>query len=875
MLKARNRLPGIAVFGLLLLSLISEELGAQTTSSEAARLYRVTVRYSIRAPVSQRVAQFRVLTGYLSSIGFVKDQGPATEAEDSDEVYMTGIISATNAAKILTAPYVHAILLVPQDFTLPSGDQLVKIQLTLTRVATVPRQRLLADQVLGFLAAHGFTESIGYDNRSHTRILGTIPARNLLEPLEDLRWQGTGWLVPEIPVRQLPEPIKSIWPLKIVEALPETGVPLPVPLAPAIAPGTREPGFDKITSGLRARISETGPQRLEVVVAGTPTAELPAWTRSLQSLLPGATLEGQAGEVLTLHSPPSLAPALARLPEVVAIRLPRPADNELQPQGALSTGNQELLQKTGLARLHERGARGQGVRLAIVDTDFRGYERLLGKELPPHVEVLDLTAECSPTLEPMPFSSRAAIGHGTQCAAAAMLAAPQTQLILIRVDPEAPFQILQIAHYLQGEAFTVGCLDERSRELLADGRRLEQTQEQLLEERREIMESFGQDAETVKRREAHFKKQAELSRQLKELAERQERYFKLLDDLQKLKNVQVIVSSLIWSDGYAVNGDSGLSRHFDDDPLCRALWLQSAGNTRGQAWSGFFHDKDGNGVMEFAGPESKPLPDRWTTELNFLGWRRAGSTRSQDLPQGRLRVSVQWSEPREPGLRPDAYQQSLANLHLLVLRQRDPSGTNLPVDDLELIAASSGVPECLRLSPTMGIYRQSVDFSVTQKGRYAIRLEGRIPPSLEPATFMPLPGQAARWELWPRLFVEARGDLPPEAGRPIFFDYATDLGNPGMPADAHHVASVGSATIEGQRQPYSSAGPPAGQRLYTKPDLLSFDQLRLALDGLAESRGSGVAASFAAGAASTLLSAGTPLESLRLRLFTKPGQIWP
>jgi hypothetical protein len=837
--------------------------------------YRVLIRYSIRAPVSQRVAQFREMTNYLSAVGFVKDPGPATEPEDSDAVYMRGVAPHGSIEKILTAPHVHSVLLVPTGFALPTGDKLVKVQLSLRRIATLPTQRMLADQVRGLLAEQGFAESIGYDNHRQTRIVGAIPARNLLQLLEDLRWQDSGWLVPETPATQLPEPIREIWPVNIVEVLPETSVPPPAVLPGGAQAAVQDPS-NKISRELRTRLGQSQPIRLELVVAGVLAGEPPAWTANLESLLAATHLEGRTGDVLTVRAPPNLAPSLARLSDVVSVRLPRPADPEGIPAIQAPAASDGLLQKTGLAKFHQHGARGQKIRVAVIGTDFRGYAQFVGRQLPANLQLLDLTAECNAMLQPIANpAAGTAIGYGTLCALAASQAAPGAQIVLIRVEPDAPFQLLQIANCIEGKVEPAGCLLERSQELLADSRRLEQVQDQLLVERKDILDSFGQDPESVRRREAHFQKQAELTEQQKQLQGRQDRYFKLLADLQALKGTHIAVSTLVWSDGYPVNGVSGLSRYFDDDPPCRTIWFQAGGNTRGQTWNGYFHDVDGNGVMEFAGPNRGPLPDRWTTELNFLGWLRPDGQRSPDLPPGTFRVSVQWAEPHEAALGYEAYQQSLANLRLVILRQRDPTGGSVPTDDMELVAVSTDYPGRLRQLPTLGVYSQSVEFTVSQPGRYAVRLEGGIPPTLRPGTISALPGQATHWELWPRLFVEAGQQKTGSAARPIFLDYATDLGNPGMPADSHHIVSVGAATLAGGRQPYSSGGPPTGQRLYVKPDLISYDELHFGIAEIARTQGSGMAASFAAGVAGTLLSAGTTLDSLRDQLYSKPGKTWP
>src|SRR6185369_2943823 len=112
----------------------------------------------------------------------------------------------------------------------------------------------------------------------------------------------------------------------------------------------------------------------------------------------------------------------------------------------------------------KKGYRGQGVRLALIDTDFRGWEKLKDEgKLPPKTRLVDLTAENSNDFRPLPDTSAAAgIGHGTHCALAAALAAPDAELVLIRIagieprllEPRLgfhdPYQIDEIIRYFRG-----------------------------------------------------------------------------------------------------------------------------------------------------------------------------------------------------------------------------------------------------------------------------------------------------------------------------------------------------------------------------------------------------------------------------------------
>src|SRR5262249_4771415 len=146
-----------------------------------------------------------------------------------------------------------------------------------------------------------------------------------------------------------------------------------------------------------------------------------------------------------------------------------------------------------------------------------------------------------------------------------------------------------------------------------------------------------------------FKKQAALDRDEEALKARQRRYLQFLRDMQKLKGTRVVASTLVWSEGYPVDGGSALSRYFDDRPFRAALWFQSAGDTKGQAWSGPFRDADHNEVLEFA-PEGARLPaGLWTRELNFLAWQQRPGEATPDLPAGaRLRITLQWREAQDP-----------------------------------------------------------------------------------------------------------------------------------------------------------------------------------------------------------------------------------
>src|SRR5439155_7156160 len=101
-----------------------------------------------------------------------------------------------------------------------------------------------------------------------------------------------------------------------------------------------------------------------------------------------------------------------------------------------------------------------------------------------------------------------------------------------------------------------------SEELADESRRLGQQHEQLLQERRQVLDNFGQDEATLKRRDAYFKAQADFDRQRQAHDRRQQRYLDLVRDLGFLKGIQVVSCSLVWTEGYPVDGSGPLSRYF-------------------------------------------------------------------------------------------------------------------------------------------------------------------------------------------------------------------------------------------------------------------------------------------------------------------------
>src|SRR5262249_1042546 len=215
-------------------------------------------------------------------------------------------------------------------------------------------------------------------------------------------------------------------------------------------------------------------------------------------------------------------------------------------------------------------------------------------------------------------------------------------------------------------------------------------------------------------------------------------------------------------------------KSFSPKAQAGVLWVQAAGDTRGQTWAGLFRDDDGNGALEFA-PLGQPLKrDRWTPALNFLAWQPFGAAAAPDLPEkARVRVTIQWREPHDPDLTfeaDDPYREPLANLGLLILKQRDPTGAKLATDDLDWGARATAPAVRLRKDLASGTYEQLVEFEIVSGGRFALRVEGRIPESNRPAASPTLPTQRRVFEVRPRIFVEVLDAATQAKGRIVFAD---------------------------------------------------------------------------------------------------------
>lgn len=826
--------------------------------------YRAVLNYRIDAPPAQRALQFARMGRQLAEGGF-RPSASVEEGEvpDAEETRLEGTVARAGVRRLLDEPHVRSALLIPSGQTLPVDPSApVEVSLELATGLDPSRQAALEAQVRARLAALGFRENVGYDHRGHTRLVGWIPAGRLDRLLEDLRGQPGGWLAPDEPYAQSPSPLRYVSPILLVEVLPPRRV-LP-PVVRPVQPAPAEAYLLKLAPELRARLAEENPQsveRLEVILATSPLPEDASWRDALMRAARGLEVEGLLGPIVTVRAPASSAAALARLPFVSTVRYPRKAHTAVRwMQG---TPALRPLREIGIVRLHEQAHRGRGIRLAVVDADFRGWQALRGTRLPRSTHYVDVTVQEDEEFRRAPAVDSGSEGRGTACAAALALAAPEADLTLVRIDAASPYQLEEVARAINGEGPRAQALNRRREQLAIEEQALRARTETLEKERRETAEDFSYEEASVRRREAFQASQRQLAADRADHQRRTEILANLERDLAALRGVTLVASSLVWEDGYPLRGGSALSLLFEDRPFRAALWFQAAGDSRGQIWNGLFRDEDGNGVMEFAAGGSR-LPDgRWTTELNFLGAQAEDGSVSADLTAGTpLHLSVQWTEAHDPTFfrsPDDPYRRPLADLRLVLLRQVDPAGKRVPPDEMDLVAQTEGLPERLEFTPIAATYELTLNLTIPADGRYALRVEGRAPRGTRPGGAAHLPALERVGEIRPRIFVD-RPDTNqgPRAARPIFVDFVADNPVLGMPAGSPGVISVGAAAPGNGARPYSPAPPSAGPGLLAKPDVLMFDGLGVG----AAAAGTAPAAALAAGTAAAAASGGVEPAAL-------------
>ena len=575
------------------------------------------------------------------------------------------------------------------------------------------------------------------------------------------------------------------------------------------------------------------------------------------------------------------------------MRLPRAARPRLETAEAVEGWDPLAGQRRG--QIHAMNHKGRGTRVAVIDADFSGWRGLVGTRLPDDMRMVDLTRERNDDVKPDPEPGDGKTpGHGVHMALAVLRAAPEAEIVLVRIDPAAPYMLQEVARAMNGETPrlreprqppgrastpSASSSTRRPRLLLEERRHFlnqftDATQKEILLKRKEKGVITSDEEEQLKQildYEAYEKRQADWDRRDQEYHEAVERFLRLEKGLIGLKSVRVAASGLVWDDGHPADAGIALTRYFDDQPFGSALWFQAAGDARGQAWTGPFRDDDSDGVLQFDSAEGSPNDSLWARRLDFLAWAPDGGKTTLDLPAGaRVRISLQWREAHDPEAgRPgeDPYLKPLADLRIVVLSQPDPAGATRPADDMDVVVQSVGPPQRLQATPSSAVYEQTVLLQVAKAGRYAVRIEGTAPTSTRPRDDPDGPGGAEDVRAASAAVRRNAGGSGPGAAARLR-DGGRHAGDAGRLARRHHRGRGRPPRPAAALQP---GGPPYDVTLLAKPDVLAYDQ---GVDGKDAAQGTGVAAGFAAGVAAAARGMGAATAAgWRDSMGVEPGGV--
>lgn len=860
---------GACVFG------DATSVAAQVREPPRPEKVAVLIRYQIRTELNQRIVQHRAFIRYLESLGFVDDRRDeeerAVDAIDPAAVRLQGVIPAAQVFKVLEHPAIQTVLFAPEGFAWTAqGDTVVPVRIGLRTGLSPRQQQLLHRQVLERLQLFGFQEALGYDTRGNTLIKGRLLGRHLLALWRDFREEPTGWFWSATPRNELPRPLADAVPIRWVEVLTggEAGQRLPVPQV-AAAEAKWDPG-------LRARLADqtaaNQPIRVEAIFVRNMEDEARFLQEQLENQFGGeamtharlrissASVEGLVGNVVTLYfeRAADVRHFTSWAPELLQVRLPRlstPTLHRLQRgEGAIPL--ERLLEQTGILAMHQRGYRGQGLRLIVLVEDLDGVAEQIGKTLPVSTRLIDLTAELNPDLLPLVQTDKTRIGSGLALAQTVAAVAPAAELVLVRVDPSALFQTAEVVRWLQDQEYLSPALRLRARELEAQMKRALGQKEEAIRKRQQILQN-PESQETLQQQLEQAKAAvAAAEALLRQTTERYQRFIALRQSLQKqVYGAAVVIHPRVWDAGYPLDGYSPLSRRLDrlltdlptrivrgvsDRPTpMPPVWMQAASAADGTTtWAGLFRDEDGNGLIEFV-PTGNTLPaEHWSRELNFLAWQSDDGQRVAELPAGcTLRCTLQWREPldsQSPGL-----VRALYPMELCLWRQLDPAGQKQASDEMTEVVRSAGGPYPILVADGTVVYEQILEWTVPEAGRYAVV----IGVGERPVPF--LAALQRQGEVYLRLLVETQ--VAPSAGRVVVRSFPTVAAGVGLPGDASQVVTIGADT------PWQLRNGGPSIPLLRKPDYLLPEQIAL---GTSAYRGTAIGTALGGGLAALLRQSG-------------------
>lgn len=165
-----------------------------------------------------------------------------------------------------------------------------------------------------------------------------------------------------------------------------------------------------------------------------PQSPSPRWTQAILAFV----LLGLSAPSPAL--PPISSPAVGRSSEAGEYATNNTLDIFEVPSEALPLQQRtQHLVRLGLEAWHRQGYRGKGVKVAVLDSGFRGYREHLGKALPKQVQVRSFRTDRN--LEARDSQ------HGILCAEVIHAIAPDAELLFANWEPDRPDSFLDAARW--------------------------------------------------------------------------------------------------------------------------------------------------------------------------------------------------------------------------------------------------------------------------------------------------------------------------------------------------------------------------------------------------------------------------------------------
>ncbi len=596
--------------------------------------------------------------------------------------------------------------------------------------------------------------------------------------------------------------VERLAPILALRVIPEPEGSEP----PSPSPEGRAASPSKLSVDLRRFLAEIGegsdrPIRVEVLLRETPDEHDSRWQNGLSEMRALMAFDGRIGPLVCGSILPADVKALAERPEVSTIRMPQmpwTADlAQVTNSGLVGVDFVPLFRQPAQAQPLAALIRHRSPsRMAVVDVDFAGFASQVGQRLPANTRLLDFTGERNPDLRPDPSPEAENLGSGTRLALA-LAQQGADELLLIRVAPDAPYMLEQVARAMHGRGWRSDAVVRREAELRQENSRLQRERADLRVRRRLLLNDFRDDEESKAALEALQRAERDLEARERAFKERQSRFLQLISQADQLRGVDTVLIGPLWLNGQPnlpelASRQRYLYQHHtvSRDRLPDVAWVQAVPRLRDTSWQDIFRDVDGDQAMEFL-PQAADA--RFPKDLAWLAWKlgdnglddsgkQAGTVEIvfQELPAGAVvQVTLQWREVHDPAYKrsweEDPYRQPLATFRLVVLKQSDPSGRlGLPADLFVTAARSPDWVDRIDNDKRTAIYEATARFQVPEGGgRFAVRVEGSAPKSVLPPQAAPIPGEQQA-ETKPWLRVEVIDPIHRRQGQVVFESPAPD-----------------------------------------------------------------------------------------------------